>query len=220
MDNSSINPSVESLKVLYNNNSYSESIDALLKIKNLFSKDIFHYNMGTLYAQKEEFAIARYHLEKANSIQSHKNIVKNMDLVRQKLGLENEVQALDKVDQIGFSIMEIKNEDYIIGGLFFLLFFFIALLNLNKHKRILCYSFLLLSLFSFGMGQFIKKEFLTGIVLQECQLRTGPSSIYPVKTVLKNGQKLIVGKKIDGWLKVKMPRPLEGWLSQSDLGLY
>ncbi|OFZ21927.1 MAG: hypothetical protein A2202_04165 [Bdellovibrionales bacterium RIFOXYA1_FULL_36_14] len=220
MNNSSTNTPIESLKVLYNNKSYSESIDALLKNKNSFSKDIFHYNLGTLYAQKGELAIARYHLEKANSIGTHKNIVKNLDMVRLKLGLEQESQMLDKVDQLSFSIMEIKKEDYLIGGLFFLMVFFIALLKLTKFKKIFCFLFLFLSLFLLGTGQFIKKEFLTGIVLQECQLRTGPSSIYPVRTVFKSGQKIVVGKKTDGWVKVMVPRQLEGWLSQNDVGLY
>ncbi|OFZ57199.1 MAG: hypothetical protein A2381_11960 [Bdellovibrionales bacterium RIFOXYB1_FULL_37_110] len=191
-----------------------------MKNKNIFSKDIFHYNLGTLYAQKGELAIARYHLEKANSIGTHKNIVKNLDLVRFKLGLENESQMLDKVDQLSFSIMEIQKEDYLIGGLFFLMVFFIVLLKFTKFKKAFCFVCLFLSLFLFGAGQFIKKEFLTGIVLHESQLRTGPSSIYPVRTVIKNGQKLIVSKNVDGWLKVISPRPLEGWLSQNDIGLY
>ncbi len=220
MNNSNINFSVESLKVLYNKKSYNESIDLLLKNKNIFERDIFHYNLGTLYAQKGELAVARYHLEKAKSIEPRENIVKNLNFVRQKLGLENEISVLNKVDQISFMIKETKMEDYVIVGLVFLIIFFISLFKLAKFKKSICFILLFLSLFSFGVGQFIQKNFSTGIILKDSELRTGPSGIYPARTVLKNGQKVILARNVDGWLKVVAPRALEGWLLQSDVGIY
>lgn len=219
MNNSNMDSLGASLKAHFENKKFDEAIELVLKNKNGMKKTVFHYNLGTLYANKGELAIARYHLEKSLGQASSIPIVKsNLKTVKSKLGLTSKVSSYEKLDQFGFLIKDISFDYYLIISL---LIFLVFLYSLIKRVKIIVVVFMALLSFSIlGTGIYSDRYLVNGIILGEGAVRTGPSSVYPAFMDIKKGQRVIIGKSFDGWLKVVMPRSSGGWINKKDIGLY
>ena len=94
MENSNINEVLKSLETLYFEKKYNDTITLLLENKSQFAPEIFHYNLGTTYAQKGNWAVGRYHLERAAKYGYHSDGIRNnLEFVNAKLSTSNLLES-------------------------------------------------------------------------------------------------------------------------------
>ena len=78
---------------------------------------------------------------------------------------------------------------------------------------------LIISLIPFT-GYFMFKDYAHAIILKTTQMREGPSEAFDEMGSIEPGLKIIIGKSDTGWVLIKHPEYLSGWVKADDLGIY
>ncbi len=221
MSNSNIDQILKSLQESYLSKDFDGAIKTLIKNKSALEPGLFHYNLGTIHAKKGELAVGRYHLEKAlkNNFINTK-IMNNIDHVESTLSVSDLSSSKNYFDRAIDQSLKFSSEIYLLSSLLIL----VALLfsfkkRIMENRKIL----ILLTLFSFlplAFFQFHLKDINYAISFKNSEVREGPSGIFATKTSLATGAKVIVGEFESGWVYVKYPIQLSGWVKRSDLGFY
>ena len=109
---------MKTLQSLYLAGDYKKARDLLLKNKNSFDEGVFHYNLGTIYLKTKDFAVGRYHLEKAlrKGYVSSKTL-SNLESAKKYLKVED-ISTSDSIYDQGISTaLNIPGSHYLMATL-------------------------------------------------------------------------------------------------------
>lgn len=219
MNNTNTDELLKSFESLYQSEKYSDAVDLLLKNKSLFAEGIFHYNLGTIYAKKNEFGIARYHFEKAKKYGYSSSELKN----NQKYILKN-IQTYQSENTLGgivdnyYRVLTLPNSSLFIFTLVILnMFIFLRLIN-KIGKKFFFTTIAFIFVFS-GTLFYLKKEIKEGIILKSTSIKEGPSKIFKDYKTINAGEKIIIEKVKDGFMLVGFPEEYTGWIQVNDIGI-
>lgn len=221
MANNSMTKILKSVEELYINKQYDAAVETLLKHKDTFSSGMFHYNLGSLYLKMGRVGAARYNLEKSKDSGFNLTLVnKNLNIIKQK----NNIVGLEKSDSIieqaiGLSI---NQSSYLLGSIFLICTSIVLLLAIFKKIKS---NILLFIILSFLIAPVILKLFVDtsydrAVALVDLPLYEGPSKIYEQSGEVRAGSKVVIGKSINGWLLIKYPQSVAGWVKREDVGLF
>ncbi|HXH73704.1 MAG TPA: hypothetical protein VNJ08_01975 [Bacteriovoracaceae bacterium] len=193
---------------------YSNALKFLQKHAGELPPGLLHYNLGTVYSQMENWALARYHF-----LQAHESgfslpaLTINQEAVEKRLEidrLENPQSASDYL---------IKASLFAKEGIFTsmsLIFLVLGLLILKKNpnfKKVMLWTLLVVS--PVGLNYWV--DSWPRLVVTEPQaLSEGPSAIFNTNGELPAGVMIIVRGKGD-WQEVIYPSRFTGWVKTSAL---
>ncbi|MCY4524012.1 MAG: SH3 domain-containing protein [Halobacteriovoraceae bacterium] len=222
--NRSVNNSTDlskSLESLYLKKDYIAVQKKLLENKDSFDLGVFHYNLGTILGKQKNFPAARYNLEKASHLGFLDSRLKNnLQTIKGQLAskdIDTSDHWQDQFLNFGLGIPES----------FFFTWTLICILTvlLLKHFKklqkmipiLICLFFAIFPLF---ISQFYFNKIKYAINLKATPLREGPSSIYSEIMTIEAGSKFIVGESNNGWIYVRYPYFLSGWVKKEFLAMY
>lgn len=209
----------ESFEILYNKKDYKKAIEVLLKTNKANDSGIYHYNLGTAYAQLNEFPIARFHFEKSFKAGFSKSeLENNLKLVKNNLQveeIENSNDIIDFVNNFGVDLPPFA----FLTLIFLIILASVKFIFVNKilSKFRFCIALIFL-LILFGVKFFYINTLKVAIVFQESIVTSGPSKIFEEKNRIKAGTKIILDKEDKDWVHVQNPRSLSGWIKKDNLG--
>lgn len=188
---------------------------AILKAnKEEFSKELFHYNYGTVLYKLENYPAARYHFEiaKKNGL-NNTELNNNLAVVKQELYTEQ----LDSFkSQFLYKATSFNTQQYLSLTLLFLI---LGLVFYKSYKKVFIVPlFLILSLLPIGFKLGYVDKLNPAICLEESTIYEGPSEIFSSYGQLPAGMKVIIDKRDRGWSLIKSPENMTGWVRSKDLG--
>lgn len=210
---------MKSLESLYLEKDFKSAKEYILKHRDQFDLGQFHYNLGTLHTKKEEFAVGRFHLEKAlqegyvNTKSLH-----NLEVVKEILKVDDAGNSAVLWDRILAGSKEIPVSAYL--GMTIILLLILGLvvrLKLVIGKWVII-PLVLLTLAPLGFNYFYVSDISVVICLEDIQLREGPSKIYSESSTVDAGTKLITGESSGEWIFIKAPLHHAGWAHRDTLG--
>ncbi len=214
VEDTTIKDVLKTFEDFYLKKDYQKALEVLRNHAQDISPAVWHYNMGTVHAEMQDWALARFHLLMAESQGLHsKSLQQNQILVEEKLDaqrLEKPLGAEDYFHRIGLVI-----SDGILTS-FSLLFLVIGLWIFKKKPQIkLMVIFLCLILLPLAFNWWIK-SWPKAIVTETQTIHEGPSSIFSSTGELPLGVFVITQDQGD-WKKIIYPSRFEGWIRSKGL---
>lgn len=205
---------LKSLEGLYLEGRYSEALELLDKKRDIFSSEIFYFNYGTILGRMGDLGAGRYYLEKARFENLFSTETQNnLNYVVSRLDLEDLTNSSSFFDRSLDLFLSFPPSFYLLLSFLLLLTFLlyrywkgIRSLWLNIALLVVCFVPYLFSYVLSGHN--------VGIVVEDFQIRQGPSSIYDDSGLLPAGAKIIVGREYNGWHFVKRPSFYTGWIKE------
>lgn len=221
MKNNSINELLKSLEAPYLKGEYDKVIGALLENKSRINKGLFYYNLGTLHIKKNDYAIARYHLEKAlKHGMVNSKLLHNIDFVKKQLNVRELGNSPVFLDRAMGNALDLPSSLYVTASLLLgILTLILIKTGIFKKTKVMVISFLI-ALAPFLLSRYYLEKVDFAITLKEAVLREGPSDIYPELAKISAGTKFIVGEFTNGRFYIKYPDFLAGWIDKNDLAIY
>ena len=213
------NESMRKLENLYTQGKFEAARELLLHQKDMFSEGLFHYNLGTLYAREGNFALGRYHLEKALSKNfANKMLFNNLGTVKAELNVLDLGRSEDLSGRMFDASLSLPPGIWLTLTLSLFLGFMIAVRKKIIRGFILRGTCLLVAMIPFLYGQLCLKKMHHVVVLQDAKVYEGPSLIYANVGIVKGGSKIIVSKSNNDQYFIAYPRTLSGWIERDYLG--
>jgi hypothetical protein len=221
MKKSNIDQILKSLQQHYLSKDYEAASKHLIKHKNSMDPGLFHYNLGTVHTKSGSLAAGRYHLEKAvkNNFVNTK-VLNNINFVEKTLSVVDLSSSKNISDQTMNFSLRYSAEAYFGLTLMCLLAILLCFKKKIIQNVLIAGTLVFLAMIPIGIQQLYLKNINYAILLQDTEVREGPSSVFISKTSLQAGSKVIVGEFESGWVYIKYPIELSGWLKRSALGLY
>ncbi|MCK5073891.1 MAG: hypothetical protein KAQ98_10725 [Bacteriovoracaceae bacterium] len=221
MKNTITSGTSKSLEGAYLNGDYEQVIDGLIQAKKKFSPDIFHYNLGTVYALQGGDAAARYHFEKSLYLgYRDKKVLHNLEIVKHRMGLDAQGITLTAHDNFFMTVKGIPDGVFVLLSMSLLLFFLILFITgVIKRIKLLLVG-IAVSLIPLASLFFYFEKFDQAIFFEKGNVYQGPSGIYSVTNHIDPGIKIIVGKSHGGWFYIVAPEKYNGWVKREVLGIY
>ncbi len=221
MENNNINELMKSLTELYAKKEYEKAESLLEQSAQVFDKGTYHYNLGTLKAKSGNFALARFHFEKAvKDGYRSEALLNNLAYVKSKIAVDDLSNSDDPMDR-GLDFFSLLPLSIFIFSSILVFFLFSLIMKINRSFKI--WKIAILVLFA-ALPIYFKLQFInqnpTAIVIQETQILEGPSSIFEAKGTLKSGAKIKIGKTNEKWAYVIAPQSLVGWVDKSKIETY
>jgi hypothetical protein len=199
----------------YLESKYQDGIDLIKKNKHKFSPSIYYYNLGTLYAKKNELIKAKVYLEKGlHNGGNSGELVHNLNFINSKLDTYTEVSIKEN---LMFNALSIPNVNYLTV---YLLMILISLLWVKKRilkTKILVSITHIVLIVTF---YFCMSPLNYGIALKEINVYEGPSAVFSEVVRVAPGEKLIISKSQDGWHYIEFPNHLAGWIKEGTIELF
>ncbi len=214
MKQSDKNSILSVLKDNYLQSKYQDAINLIKKNKHKFSPNIYYYNLGTLYAKKNELIKSKIYLEKGfQSGGPNSELVHNLNFINSKLDTHREVSIKENII---LNALSIPNVNYLT------IYLLVVLISLLWVKKRIVKTKLLVSITNIiliGIFYFYIFPLNYGIALKEINVYEGPSAIFSEVVKVAPGDKLIISKYEDGWHYVEFPRYLSGWIKEGTINL-
>lgn len=219
MADSNTSKPFKSLQELYASKQYGPFIDKLLDTKQAFSEGTYHYNLGTAYLKKEQFASARYHFEKAlKKDPLSPGIHRNLDMTVNQLDVGSFEQSRYFTDNALSQMLQLPQELSLTISLL-LAIFFLGPFRFNKIKKGLFITGLVISLCPFFLSLFIQKNYQRAVLLESASSYEGPSRSFEVSSDIPPGVSVVIKKNNKNWLYIESPTHLSGWIDRKKLGI-
>jgi hypothetical protein len=179
---------------------------------------LFHYNLGTLQVKLGNYALGRYHLEKAiNQGFANEKSYKNLTVSKNLLKQNGMVDVNHWSTEIKFRFLSGPSDLILTFSLLLVLLgIFISRKRMNLKKVILALS---MGLLPYLYGVYLLNSTNIGITLGEVVVYEGPSKIFPSSGSIPAGSKLILSSIKDDWFFIKGPEGYVGWIEKSQLGI-
>lgn len=219
MENISMNSLLKSLQTQYQKGEFESVKNSLLENKTKFDKVEFHYNLGTVYSKMGNYAVGRYHLEKAISEGYESVAVKhNLKNVQAKLAVLD-VSTSKSVEDVVLAKGLSYGPDFYI----FLTLVLMVITSVLSRKKVfgkaLITILFLISLVPVGTKFFYLDKKHVGVLFKDSQVFEGPSAIFKKSGKIPSGAKIVVGKEIEGWLFIERPVDYVGWIKSEQVGV-
>ena len=191
----------------------------LMEKKDTLSEGLFHYNLGTLYAKEGNWALGRFHLEKAFSKNfANRMLFNNLEVVKSELNVLELGQGGSFSERSVDTSLSLPPASWLSLTLVMLLLWIISI-----KKRWLAGNLwrgigLLVALIPLLYSQIYLERMRYAIVLEDTQIHEGPSDIYADSGIVRGGSKIIVGKSNNGRYLILYPELLSGWIHERHLG--
>ena len=214
-----MNETLKSLEDLYLKKEYKQVRDKLLAMKSDLDAGVFHYNLGTVYGKLGDYAAGRYNLELAlKKGFNNSKVYKNLNFFQKQipvLDIDSSPSYFDKFISFGASASSgIFLSFTLIMSLIILIY--IKKKTLNNLKIIA--ALFVISLVPIGSYFFYFSSLKTGVLLNQSELREGPSKVYEQIDELTAGTKLIFGEENSGWIMIERPNNYTGWVEVNKIG--
>lgn len=209
-----------SLDGKYLANDLDGAIKILLESKDQFKSGVFSYNLGTIYAKKSDWPLARYHLEKAYREGFYSpRLFNNLKLVEERLGVR-EVKTHSFLERIAFNTAEHPTLFWIFTPLAVAMLLLIFTRFVKRIRPIYLIMILIISCIPCALSFVAKSYFHMGIVFKDTALYESPSEIHAPRRNIIGGEKILVIKNKNGWHEVVFPSEYSGWVKNTNLGLF
>ena len=216
MDKSALS---QELSLLYQEKDFSAYVEKLKEYRGDIAAPIFHYNLGTAYSKMDEFALGRFHLEKAKKLGVlDSRINKNLDYVESRLSISDLGSERSFFDRSVGILTNFDLQHYLFIFLL-VLFFFLALWR--RYRKGSWKFLIVVFLISFPIFSpyILLKDYSSGIVMQDASLKEGPNEAFEETGIVPKGAKIIIGKRDGKWYLVKYPVHFSGWILEKDLAI-
>jgi hypothetical protein len=205
---------LKTFEEFYLKKDFEKALGILENNREVLDIGLWHYNMGTIYAELGNFPLARYHIlsAKAEGLNTPE-LLQNKSLVEEKL----EVTRLEK--PLNFSDYMIKGSLVMSDGVFTtisLLFFVMGLFLIRRSKNLKSIIiFLVLVLIPILLNGWVSSWPLK-LVVEHKAIYEGPSRIFNVRGDIPAGV-LIISSPKGEWEEVIYPSRFAGWLKTGGL---
>lgn len=214
MEDTTIEDVLKTFQDFYVKKDYDNALLTLQKEGDELSPGLLHYNLGTVYAKKGDYPMARYHLLEAERQGfSGNDLYQNLNLVENKL----EIAKLEEPQSVTDQLVRVGDlaANGILTSLSLLILIF-GLLSLKKQRswgRVT--AFLALFLIPLAMNWWIR-SWPKAINIEEQEILEGPSAIFSPIGELPAGVLVITEDKGD-WSKIIYPTRYSGWIKSKRL---
>lgn len=210
---------LKSLREQYQSGDFEAVKTNLLENKDAFAKGEFHYNLGTVYSKTGNYAVGRYHLEKALFEGYDSMATKhNLKSIQDKLGVYD-LATSKSVDDVLLTKSLSYGPDFYICGTLILLIISLVLFYKKAVTKWVLPVLVLIALAPIGFKYLWLNKLNIGITFNEAEVYEGPSGIFEKTGKIPSGAKVIIGKTIEGWMFVQKPVDYVGWVKTKDLGV-
>lgn len=219
MENISMESLLKSLREQYQSSDFEAVKTSLIENKDAFDKGEFHYNLGTVYSKTGNYAVGRYHLEKAvyegydTAATKH-----NLKIVTDKLSTQD-LSTSQSIDDVLLSKSISYGPDVFIFVTLVFLIVTILLFNKRLIKKTSLVILILLSLTPISVKHFYLDKLNIAVLFNDSKVFEGPSGIFEKTGEIPKGAKVLVGKTIDGWYFIERPVDYVGWIKMKDVGI-
>lgn len=203
---------LKSLKTLYTEKKWDQGVELLLKEKDQFSNDVFHFYLGSFYAKKEALALSRYHFEVAKEKNySSSEVNNNIELVKNNLGVSM-IETPKGSEEILVNFLSQRSNDVLLS--FFLICILLSVYLFKKFKNLyIPLLVILISVVPLGLKMKYAKNLSPAIVLSEAGVHEGPSDVFEKSTTMPLGLKLYISKVREKvWYFIEYPQSFKGWV--------
>lgn len=218
MDNNT-NKADMSLESSYFAGDTQASIKKLLEMKDQFSDGVYFYNLGTLYAKKGDFSLARYHLEKSFKSGFYSpRMFHNLKYVEEHLGIQ-QVRDHSLYEKIIFNAIEYPPIFFLLLPLLVATTLLVVSKFVKEIKRSILWSIFLFSCIPLLLVFMLNNYYNLAIVFNASPVYDAPSEIYSSRLNLLNGEKILIIRNKNGWSEIIYPSEFSGWVKNKDIGI-
>jgi tetratricopeptide (TPR) repeat protein len=207
------------LEKLYKDGDFDGAKSFLESSKENFKKDLYYYNLGTIYIKKGELGKARFYLELAKEYGFKSSMVdNNIEFIKKELGVTSLEQNQPVLDTLSLKMTTLSNQ----WSLTFLIFgALISFLIFKKGKSLLAALFVLIFFaLPIGFRAYQRSKFSIAVVSKASQLREGPSKVFDPSGEIPEGLKIFITDPRDQvWYFIEHPKEFRGWVNSSNLNI-
>lgn len=209
LEDTTIEPVLKTFEDFYQKKDYPNALLTLEKSMNELPLGLKHYNLGTVYAQMQQWPQARYHFlsAKKNGFE-RTEVTQNLEIAEAKLEVTKLEEPLSTSDYF------IKYSTSATGGVFTtlaLLILVVGLFVIKKSGKIKSAWILIPAvLVPLGVNLWIK-SWPWAVVMKPAGLHDGPSAIFEARGELPPGL-LVIAKPNGDWKQIIYPVRFSGWV--------
>lgn len=213
-EDTTIENALKTFEDFYLKKDFPNALLTLEKNQDQIEQGLWHYNMGTVLGEMNNWPMARFHfiLAEASGLHS-KELSQNQQLAEEKLEVSRLEKPLDSSDYLIKASMVLSEGPLITLSLVFLV---IGLWLLKKVPSIKRAAVFLLAVLSPLALDFWIDSWPRKIVTNVVPIYEGPSALFGVKGELPSGVLLLTNTKGE-WEKVIYPSRFEGWIKTEGL---
>jgi len=207
-----MNKKLKKIETFYTTKDYDGGIKFLQSIKSSLDDSVYHYNLGTFLAKKNELSQARFHFEVAKDLNFNKSMLENnLKVVKQTLQV-NIIEEPETITEHLIGGVDAFPKDYFLS--FFLVILLISSIIYKKYKSLTASILLmLLALVPLGTNKYIKTKYKQAVVIENSPVFDGPSDVFEQINEAPNGVKIILSEKRENnWFFIDYPTALRGWI--------
>lgn len=214
MEDTTIEDVLKTVEGLYASKDFDGALKILKENQKTLPQGVWNYNLGTVYGKQGEFALARFHLLKAELEGfSGPELITNKEIIEEKLNISRYEEPITTNDYL------VKSALFASEGMLTTLAFVFVVLGLGilsktkslKRSLFFFVPVLILSGLNIWIDSWPKK-----IVIKPQVIKDGPSAIFNNRGELPSGVMLITTKKED-WLYIQYPSRFSGWIKETGL---
>jgi hypothetical protein len=193
---------------------FSAALQTLQTHQKKLPEDVFHYNVGLVKAQLEEFALARYHfLMSGQKGFKGPELAHNHSLIAQKLDLPRWETALNGSDYL-YKFALAAPWDLLTGVS--LMIILVGLVWMKKNVTLMK-LFILFVFLSLPLGLGIWAWSLDkAVVIQTAEISDGPSAIFGTRGEVPVGVQIVTSGE-GAWKRISYPSRFTGWVKSQSL---
>lgn len=205
---------LKTFETYYLQKDYQQAIQTLQQQGQGLPAGIKHFNLGTVYAETEQWPRARFHLIQAERAgYTHEKLVHNLLLVESKLEIDRWEKPLTGKDYF------IQLSSFFSGGPMIslsLIFLIWGLLILKKKRQLwIAGVFLLLFTMPLAFNLWVN-SWPWALVMEPATIQEGPSAIFGNRGDIPAGV-LILSRQDGDWARITYPARFEGWVRQRSI---
>lgn len=199
---------------LYRESQFDEALGWLQKNKEEMDSFVYRYNLGVVYAKKQDLPRARFSFEKAKSeIFFDSSLNHNLSSVVQKMGL-TAIENPGRWQDYPYYLNTLVPQSFVWVVAFVLASIFLVIARKASKLRLIIGSFVILS---FGGAKFlIDSIYPQYIFIEEVKMYEGPSALFDTGRTIPAGAKVMAFKKDESWAKIVYPEGFVSWIMIDD----
>ncbi len=213
MEDTTIEPVLKTFEDFYLKKDYPNALLTLEKDGGDLPLGLKHYNLGTVYAQMQQWPMARFHFLKATQLGFDRpEAAQNLEIAESKLEITKLEEPLSVSDYV------IKYTSLASGGIFTslaLIILIAGLVSLKKSTSKLTWIFLPAVLIPLALNFWVK-SWPWSVVIHPSGVHDGPSAIFGTRGELPPGL-LVLAKDKGEWKEIIYPVRYRGWVKKNDL---
>lgn len=213
MEDSNISNLFKSLESHIEKQEFDEAIGLLKANYEKFDSGVYHYNLASIYAQKQELVKSRIHYEEAmNNGYVSPELKASLRKVRESLDIVEAEKPENTLDYLHYSVIETPIQMFVTVLLLTLILIIVGMKKTSGAVKVIL-SLLIMLPGIIGYIYYSKTEVV--ILQQDKIVRSGPSKIFEEVHVMPKGMKVLMGRSYSDFLEVVYPSTYKGWVEKN-----